>query len=250
MGLDKNTTKYIGKYEIIEEIGKGGMGIVYKSIDPYIERTLAIKTIRYDIPKDEADQKKWKKRFLREAKLAGNLAHPNIVTIYDAGEESGLFYIAMEYIEGKSLREILQSSKKISFEEVQSMMGQICDALSYASKKGVIHCDIKPENIILDKEGKIYLVDFGIARTSSADLTKTMLSMVTPSYTSPERLNGIEPDIRSDIFALGAVLYEIVSGQKAFQGDTVSTIMKSILYDAPVKVEAISSDMPKEIHYI
>ncbi len=250
MGSDKNVKRYIGKYEIVEEIGKGGMGVVYKGIDPYIERTLAIKTIRFDIPKDETDHKKWKKRFLREAKLAGNLAHPNIVTIYDAGEESGLFYIAMEYIEGKSLREFLRTSKKIGFGEVQSLMEQICDALSYASKKGVIHCDIKPENIIIDKEGKVYLVDFGIARTSTADLTKTMLSMVTPSYTSPERLNGMEPDVRSDIFALGAVLYEIVSGQKAFQGDTVSTIMKSILYDAPIKVEAISSDIPKEIHYI
>ncbi|MBW1644582.1 MAG: protein kinase, partial [Deltaproteobacteria bacterium] len=250
MASDKNTIKFIGKYEIIEEIGKGGMGVVYKGIDPYIERTLAIKTIRFDIPKDEADHKKWKKRFLREAKLAGNLTHPNIVTIYDAGEESGLFYIAMEYIEGKNLREMIQSSKKISFEDVQSLMEQICDALSYASKKGVIHCDIKPENIILDTEGKVYLVDFGIARTSSTDLTKTMLSMVTPSYTSPERLNGQEPDIRSDIFALGAVLYEIISGQKAFQGDTVSTIMKSILYDAPTKAKTISSDIPKEIHYI
>jgi len=250
MASDKKTIKFIGKYEIIEEIGKGGMGVVYKGTDPYIERTLAIKTIRFDIPKDEADHKKWKKRFIREAKLAGNLTHPNIVTIYDAGEESGLFYIAMEYIEGKSLREVIQTSKKIGFEDVQSLMEQICDALSYASKKGVIHSDIKPENIILDTEGKVYLVDFGIARTSSADLTKTMLSMVTPSYTSPERLNGQEPDIRSDIFALGAVLYEIVSGQKAFQGDTVSTIMKSILYDAPTKAKTISSDIPKEIHYI
>lgn len=250
MGSDTNTKKFIGKYQIIEEIGKGGMGVVYKGIDPFIERTLAIKTIRLDIPKDEADHKKWKKRFLREAKLAGNLAHTNIVTIYDAGEEDGLFYIAMEYVEGKSLREMIRSSKKISFEEVRSLMKQICEALSYASKKGVIHCDIKPENIIIDKEGKVYLVDFGIARTSSADLTKTMLSMVTPSYTSPERLNGIEPDIRSDIFALGAVLYEIVSGKKAFHGDTVSTIMKSVLYDAPTKAEVLSSDIPKEIHYI
>jgi len=250
MASDNNHIKFIGKYEIIEEIGKGGMGIVYKGVDPYIERTLAIKTIRFDIPKDEADYKKWKKRFLREAKLAGNLAHPNIVTIYDAGEDSGLFYIAMEYIEGKSLRDIIRSSKKIRFEEVKNMMEQICDALTYASSKGVIHCDIKPENILLDEEGKVYLVDFGIARTSSADLTKTMLSMVTPSYTSPERLNGQEPDIRSDIFALGAVMYEVISGQKAFQGETVSTIMKSILYDSPVRAKNLSPDMPKEIHYI
>ena len=250
MHQDHNSIKHIGKYKILGEIGRGGMGVVYKALDPYIERTLAIKTIIIDPTHEELDLEKWKKRFLREAQLAGRLSHQNIVTIHDVGDASGLFYIAMEYVPGQSLRAVINSRKQIPLEEVQKLMGQICDGVSYAHKKGVIHCDIKPDNILLDESGNIIIVDFGIAKTTTSDGTQTMGLMVTPSYAAPERINGKAPSASSDIFSIGATLYEMVTGQKPFPGDNVSTVIKKILFDDPPRPTSINPDLPGQIDVV
>jgi serine/threonine protein kinase/outer membrane protein assembly factor BamD (BamD/ComL family) len=250
MNSRHDSTKYIGKYRIIAEIGRGGMGVVYKALDPYIERTLAIKTIKIDSAHKDIDLERWKKRFLREAQLAGKLSHQNIVTIHDVGEGSGLFYIAMEYVPGQSLREMIDSRKKIPLKEAQRLMGQICDAISYAHKKGVIHCDIKPDNILLDENENIIIVDFGIARTSTSNGTQTIGLMVTPSYAAPERIGGEDPNASSDIFSIGATLYEMVTGQKPFPGDNVSTVIKKILYDDPQRPTSLSPDLPQQINLV
>jgi len=243
--------KTVGKYKIIEEIGRGGMGVVYKGIDPYIGRTLAIKTIRLDIATEDRSLEKWKKNFIREARIAGNLTHPNIVTIYDVGEDSGLFYIAMEYIEGQSLRESINSNKRFSPEEVKDLMDPICNALAYAHKKGVVHSDIKPENILLDKNGRIVIVDFGIARTSTSNITQTVLFMGTPSYMSPEHFKGRRLDARSDIFSIGTVFYEIITGHKALAGDNIATIIERIINNEPLlKATSINPDLPQAFDYI
>ena len=250
MNSRHNSTEYIGKYRIIAEIGRGGMGVVYKALDPYIERTLAIKTIKIDSEHKAIDLERWKKRFLREAQLAGKLSHQNIVTIHDVGEASGLFYIAMEYVPGQSLRRMIDSHKKIPLEKTQRLMGQICDAISYAHKKGVIHCDIKPDNILLDENGDIIIVDFGIARTSTSNGTQTIGLMVTPSYAAPERIGGEDPSASSDIFSIGATLYEMVTGQKPFPGDNISTVIKKILYDDPQRPTSLSPDLPQQINIV
>jgi serine/threonine protein kinase len=250
MNSRHKSTKCIGKYRIIAEIGRGGMGVVYKALDPYIERTLAIKTIKIDSEHKAIDLQRWKKRFLREAQLAGKLSHQNIVTIHDVGEASGLFYIAMEYVPGQSLRRMIDSHKKIPLEKTQRLMGQICDAISYAHKKGVIHCDIKPDNILLDENGDIVIVDFGIARTSTSDGTQTIGLMVTPSYAAPERIGGEDPNASSDIFSIGATLYEMVTGQKPFPGDNISTVIKKILYDDPQRPTSLNPDLPQQINLV
>lgn len=250
MNSDHNSSKCIGKYKILGELGRGGMGVVYKALDPYIERTLAIKTIKIDSASEVKDLERWKKRFLREAKLAGRLSHKNIITIHDVGEDSGLFYIAMEYVPGQSLRAMLESRKRLPFEEVLRLMGQICNAISYAHKKGVIHCDIKPDNILLDENENIIIADFGIARTSTSGGTQTVGLMVTPSYAAPERLNGKQPNAASDIFSMGAMLYEMATGQKPFPGDSISTVFKKILYDDPQKPTSVNPDLPEQIDFI
>jgi len=244
--------KYIGKYKILSIIGKGGMGVVYKGFDPHIERTVAIKTISMDFEAEHDDVEKWRKRFLREAKLAGNLSHPNIVTVYDVGEYSGGFYIAMEYIEGHSLRDLIVSPDHIPLEEFFNLIGQVFSGFSYAHQQGVIHCDIKPENIMIEESGKVVIVDFGIARPTASQLTAVNQSVFigTPSYVSPERLSNAEPDIRSDIFSLGATLYEVLTKRKAFEGNSISSIITKILNEDPPKPSSIRSDLPKAIDSI
>ncbi|MDY6881004.1 MAG: protein kinase [Thermodesulfobacteriota bacterium] len=245
-----NAPQQIGKYRITGEIGRGGMGVVYKAVDPYIQRTLAIKTICIHTEKTDEELKKWKTRFLREARLAGKLSHPNIVTIHDVGEASGLFYIAMEYVEGRSLRDVIDSHEKLSFEEIQGLLEQICDAISYAHDNNILHCDIKPDNILVDSRGNAAIVDFGIARTTTSDLTSTLSLMVTPSYAAPERISGKEVGPSSDVFSIAATVYELMTGEKPFPGDNISTVIKKILYDEPPEPTSLSPELPDEINAI
>lgn len=244
--------RYIGKYKILSIIGKGGMGVVYKGFDPHIERTVAIKTISMDFDAEHADGEKWRKRFLREAKLAGNLSHSNIVTVYEVGEYSGGFYIAMEYIKGHSLRDLIVSPEDIPLEQFWNLIGQVFSGFSYAHQQGVIHCDIKPENIMIEEGGKVVIVDFGIARPTASQLTAVNQSVFigTPSYISPERLCDAEPDVRSDIFSLGATLYELLTKRKAFRGNSISSIITQILHEDPPNPSSIRSDLPETIDAI
>jgi serine/threonine protein kinase len=237
--------KKIGRYEVVEELGRGAMGVVYKSYDPVIDRILAIKLIKLDSNSFAVDQEEIKQRFLREARSAGTLSHPNIVTIYDVGEDRNEAYIAMEFIDGKTLSHIIEEGKRLDYTAILNIFAQIADALDYAHKKGIIHRDIKPANIMLTREGRVKLCDFGIAKIkSSAHTTQTGIIMGTPFYMSPEQIKAEKIDGRSDIFSLGIVLYELLSGDIPFKGETTSILYK-IVHEDPPAPKLITKDLPK-----
>jgi formylglycine-generating enzyme required for sulfatase activity/predicted Ser/Thr protein kinase len=220
----------ISKYTISGEIGKGGMGVVYRGSDPLIGRPVAVKTIRLDILKGDSGREDALKRFLREAQAAGNLSHPNIVTIYDVGEHEGLIYIAMEFIDGCSLESLLQQKRKFTLKEITHLFSQIGSALDYAHQKGIVHRDIKPANILVGRDLKVSIVDFGIARTSASTMTQTGMLMGTPRYMSPEQIAGKKVDNRADIFSLGAILYELLTQRNPFEGESITTVIYKIMH--------------------
>jgi serine/threonine protein kinase len=221
----------IGRYEIIEELGKGAMGLVYKAMDPNIGRTVALKTMRLDVHGLEHNELLG--RFRNEARAAGTLNHPNIVTIYDAGEHEGIFYIAMEFIEGRSLHEILVDNRVVAVEQVLSIARQVCAGLDYAHQHGVIHRDVKPANIMLTANGMAKIMDFGIAKAGGS-LTSTGQVLGTPNYMAPEQIKGKALDGRSDLFSLGVILYEMLTGEKPFVGQNVTTIIYKIVNENPI----------------
>ena len=225
-GLDTKPT--LGRYEISGELGRGAMGIVYKGEDPTIHRTVAIKTLRLS-EFEEGELTDIKERFFREAESAGLLNHPNIVSIYDAGEEHDLAYIAMEYLHGEDLVKYTHKGKLFPLSGVLNIITQVADALDYAHKNNVVHRDIKPANIMLLKDtDKIKVTDFGIARITSSSKTKTGVVLGTPSYMSPEQVSGKKLDGRSDIFSLGVVLFEMLTGQKPFVSEDMTSLMFQI----------------------
>lgn len=244
------TDKKIGKYTILGKLGKGGMGIVYKAVDPIIGRTVAIKTIRLDVTNSPEEQDEATKRFIREAQSAGNLNHPNIVTIYDVGEDAGLMYIAMEYIEGITLEESIGNRQSFSLEKIVSWIHQIGEALDYAHSKGVIHRDIKPGNILIDNEGIPHIVDFGIARIVTSTLTMAGTSLGTPSYMAPEQIAGHKIDHRVDIFSLGAIIYELLTFEKAFSGDSFTSVIYKIMNEEPPSIQNFNNRLPGQLDYI
>lgn len=220
----------IGRYEITGTLGKGAMGVVYKAVDPTIGRTVALKTTRLDV--HGSDQEELLERFRNEARLAGVLNHPNIVTIYDAGEFEGLFYIAMEFIEGQTLHQLLSKKKVIPIAQTLEIARQVCAGLDCAAGHRVVHRDIKPANIMLEATGTAKIMDFGIAKAGGG-LTSTGQVLGTPNYMSPEQVRGKPLDGRSDLFSLGVMLYEMVTGSKPFVGDNVTTIIYKIIHEDP-----------------
>ena len=234
----------IGKYSIQGEIGKGGMGIVYRAIDPYIGRTVAIKTIRLDLLRGESGRDEALKRFQREAQAAGNLSHPNIVTIYDVGEHEGLIYIAMEHVDGCSLEDLLLQGRKFTLPEIARLLGQIAPALDYAHGKGIVHRDIKPANILVDRDLKVSIVDFGIARTATSTMTQTGMLMGTPRYMSPEQIAGKKVDSRADIFSLGAILYELLTRRNPFEGESITTVIYKIMHAELPPLSDFNKELP------
>ena len=240
----------IGKYTIQGEIGKGGMGIVYRGLDPYIGRTVAIKTIRLDVLRREESKAEALKRFLREAQAAGNLSHPNIITIYDVGEHEGLIYIAMEFIKGQSLESLLQQGRVFTLEEVIRLFSQIASALDYAHQKGIVHRDIKPANILLGEDLKVTLVDFGIARTSTSTMTQAGILLGTPRYMSPEQIAGKKVDSRSDIFALGAILYELLTRHNPFEGESITTVIYKIMHAELEPLNRFNNELPSGLEAV
>jgi formylglycine-generating enzyme required for sulfatase activity/predicted Ser/Thr protein kinase len=239
--------KKIGKYTISAEIGKGGMGVLYRAQDPFIGRTVAIKTIRMDVLQQTTGKEEALKRFLREAQSVGNLSHPNIVTIYDVGEDEGLIYIAMEFIDGHSLEDLLKQNKRFSLDEIVQLFSQIGAALDYAHQKGIVHRDIKPANILVDENHKVTLVDFGIARTASSTMTQTGMFMGTPRYMSPEQISGKKVDNRSDIFSLGAILYELLTQCNPFEGESITTVIYKIMHAELRPVSDFNKQLPQGI---
>lgn len=246
-----NFIKKIGRYEIIAEIGRGAMGVVFLAKDPLIERQLAIKTIRlFGLMQDEREE--FLKRFYQEAKAAGGLSHPNIVTVHDVGfdEDKEIHYIVMEYVPGKTLKEIIQQKVPLTFEEKAMILEKVADALSYAHSKGVIHRDIKPANIIISGPDSIKITDFGIAKLQSSHLTTNGQYLGTPTYMSPEQVLGKNIDKRSDIFSFGIVAYELLSYQKPFYGNNLTEVSHKIAYEDPIPLKEICPDCPEILLYI
>jgi len=241
----------LGRYEVVSELGKGAMGIVYLAKDPVIGRLVAIKTIRAS-GNDEDDTVEFRERFVREAQTAGILSHPNIVTIHDIGEdaETQTSFIAMEYIEGKNLKMLLSEKTKFPFEQISEMIAEIAEALDYAHRKGIIHRDVKPANVIITTDGKVKITDFGIAKIASSNLTTTGQFLGTPNYMSPEQVSGAPVDGRSDLFSLGVVLYELLTTKKPFQGDNLTAISYKIVHEDFTPPADVAADVPTDFNEI
>jgi serine/threonine-protein kinase len=225
----------IGRYQVLESVGFGAMGAVYKAFDPLIKRTLAIKTIRLDIPRQSPQYKSFIDRFYHEARISGTLSHPNIVTLFDIGEESGLPYLAMEFVEGETILNLLESGQRFKPEKVIGLVSQIASAIDYAHSKGVIHRDIKPSNVILYEGEKVKVTDFGIAKLIDAEMTQSGTLLGTPSYMSPEQAMGEKLDGRSDIFSLGVCAFEMLSGEQPFPGTNVTSILYKLVHVDPIE---------------
>jgi serine/threonine-protein kinase len=222
------------------------MGMVYLGSDPKIGRTVAIKTLALSEEFEDGQLDEVRQRFYQEAETAGQLSHPNIVTIYDAGEEHDLAYIAMDYIRGEALDAYVSKDTLLPLEEVIEIGAKVADALSYAHQNKVVHRDIKPANIMYDKEkGTMKVTDFGIARLTDNSKTRTGVVMGSPFYMSPEQLAGQKVDGRSDIYSLGITLYQLTTGQLPFVGDSIATLAHQITNDKPKRIRKLRADIPQ-----
>jgi hypothetical protein len=234
----------LGRYRIVGELGRGAMGAVYRAVDPLIERDVAIKTLLPTLP--EEIMAEVRERFLREARSAGRLNHPNIVTIYDVGEHEGVAYIAMELLEGRSLQQILRGGERLPFATIADLVAQVADALDHAQRFSIVHRDVKPANIMIDAWGRAKLTDFGVAHVPSSSMTQTGASLGSPRYMSPEQVLGLAADPRADLFSLGVVLYEMLCGRNPFQraNDTVFSLMHRVAGEPHLPLEDPQREIP------
>jgi tRNA A-37 threonylcarbamoyl transferase component Bud32 len=236
----------VGKYQIVEKIGVGGFGTVYKGRDPFIKRLVAIKTC-------QSDEEEIKKRFFREAEFAGNLHHPNVTTIYDFGvTEDGTPYIVQEFLTGEDLDKLIKKHVPLSLHRKVRILVDVCEGLGYAHAAGIIHRDIKPSNIRILDDGTVKIMDFGIAKSlvSPSTLTQTGITLGTASYLAPEQIRGETLDARTDIFSLGVVAYEILTGQKPFTGDHISTVLYKIMNETPPRAGEFDPAVPAALDQI
>ena len=241
---------HLGRYEIISELGRGSMGIVYKAKDPLIERLVAVKSINLQ-GLETRRREEYEARFYQEAKAAGHLNHPNIVTIHDLGESSDMAYIAMELMEGRELHSDFGEMPRLPVDKALNIAIQVADGLSYAHQHGIVHRDIKPSNIMVLGDGHVKIADFGIAKMDSAlSLTKTGMIMGSPLYMSPEQVKGDSITAQSDIFSLGIVLYQILTGRRPFFGDNANTLMYQIVNQAPPKSGSLNPEIPEMLDAI
>jgi eukaryotic-like serine/threonine-protein kinase len=231
----------IGKYQIVGKIGHGAMGEVFKAHDPLLNRLIAVKTIAGSASA-EGDARK---RFLREAQSAARLNHPNIITVFDLGEDQGRIYMAMELLEGTDLRELINTRSATDLGQKIDFMEQVCDGLAYAHAKQVVHRDLKPGNIHVQPSGQVKIMDFGLARLGASEMTATGTVMGTPNYMSPEQVRGEKADARSDIFSLGAVFYELLTSHKAFDADSIHAVLFQVLEHDPPPVRHWAADVPE-----
>jgi serine/threonine protein kinase len=236
----------LGRYEVVRELGKGAMGIVYLAKDPLIGRLVALKTIRIQ-NSDDDEAKEFQQRFVREAQAAGILNHPAIVTVHDIGQDdaTGVSFIAMEYVEGQNLKEVLSQGRPVGFEQIGEIIAQVADALDFAHAKGIVHRDVKPANIILLESMRAKITDFGIAKiTSGGNLTTTGQFLGTPNYMAPEQIKGAPVDGRTDIFSLGICLYECLTRRKPFGGDSLTAISYKIVHENFPPLHEINPQIP------
>ena len=240
---DTGVKPTFGRYEITRELGRGSMGTVYLGLDPKINRQVAIKTLEYsEVSPEELPEVK--ARFFREAEAAGKLAHPNIVSIFDAGEEHDMAYIAMELLTGDDLTQHCKADNLLPFDSALDIIADVTAALEYAHSQGVVHRDIKPANIMILNDGRVKVADFGIAQVMDASTTRTGVILGTPNYMSPEQVAGTQVDGRSDLFSLGVVFYELLSGTKPFKGDSINTIMYAINHNDHTPLSESAPDSP------
>lgn len=233
----------LGRYEIVRELGRGAMGVVYEGRDPNIGRRVAIKTARRDVMESSTRADELMARFLREARAAGSLSHPNIVTIYDADEENGVAYIAMEFLDGTDLHKLIEQKRRFTTEQVLGITSTVCRALAHAHAHGVVHRDIKPSNIVMLENATIKVADFGIAHVSDSQLTQEGSMIGTPHYMSPEQFMGHAVDGRSDLFSVGVIVYEMLTGERPFHGGSINAVMHNVLYTNPVPPHQLNFDV-------
>jgi serine/threonine protein kinase len=236
----------IGKYEIREQLGRGGMGAVYRAYDPVMDREVAIKVI-LDVALDVPEIKE---RFYREARTAGKLSHENITIIHDVGEEHGRPFIVMEYLTGSDLRTLLERQQPISAMQKIDIAIQICRGLAFSHSRDVVHRDVKPANIRILDDGRVKIMDFGIARLGSSALTSTGAVMGTPYYMSPEQIQGKKADCRSDIFSCGVLLFELFTSQKPFRGEEPTSVMYKIVHEEPEGITELPRLYPEQLSAI
>jgi len=238
------TATKAGRYEILGELGRGGMGVVYRAKDPSIGRTVAVKTIQLSEEGTGMSHAQLVERFQTEARAAGLLTHPNIVVIYDVGESDGVYYITMELVNGKSLQSMLDAGEKFSLPRLLGIMEQVCSALQFAHDHRVVHRDIKPANIMLTSDDFVKITDFGTAQIMQYGAAQQTSTMGTPGYMSPEQIKGKAVDGRTDVFSLGVMLYEMTTGQKPFRGQDIATILYHILNEEPVPPQQLNPNIP------
>jgi len=230
----------IGRYQLVEKLGQGGMGVVHRAVDPLLQRTVAVKLISGAI--DSNDE--LRERFFREARAAGQLSHKNIITIYDLGEHEGQPFLAMEFLEGQDLQQRLTVSPPMSLARKLELAIEICEGIEYAHAHGVVHRDIKPANIFITSTGTTKLLDFGLARLITSELTHSNMMMGTLNYMAPEQVRGERADHRSDVFSTGVVLYEVFAGRKAFEGDSFGATLYKILEEIPEPLPNLDASIP------
>jgi len=239
----------LGRYVIQSELGRGAMGVVYKALDSVLERPVAVKTVNITLEREYAD--KYEKRFYQEARAAGSLNHPNIVTIHDVGKAGDVVFMAMEYIEGVELRTLIGEGRPLRVGQALSIAAQIAEGLAYAHQRGVVHRDIKPANIMVLANGPVKITDFGIARMRGArDLTQTGMLLGSPKYMSPEQVIGKRADHRSDLFSLGVILYEMLCGVAPFNGENVTALMYQIVNFVPPAPSVVNTTVHELLDYI
>lgn len=242
--LPTSAPRHIGKYRLDGMLGKGAMGVVYRAFDPLIERTVALKTVRRDLGDDE-QAREMIERFRKEAQAAGRLMHPNIVAVHEYGESDDIAFIAMEYIDGTPLSSLI-GDQPCPLPQALAWIGDLLAALDYSHERGVVHRDIKPANLLVTRDGRIKVGDFGIARVESSTLTQNGAMLGTPSYMSPEQFRGEPIDGRSDLFAAGIVLYQLLTGKRPFAGST-ATVMLQVLNHTPPQPSSLNAALPPAI---
>ncbi|BDC51787.1 hypothetical protein F183_A41020 [Bryobacterales bacterium F-183] len=232
----------IGPYQILKELGRGGMGVVYRGVDTVIGRHVAIKTLRPEDMGDPNERGSMGDRLLREARSAGILSHPSIVTIYQAGQDKDILYIAMEFVDGANLADILVQGK-LTTEATLKILKQAAEALDYAHSKGVVHRDIKPGNLLIEPSGKVKIADFGIAKLNQAGVTKTTSAVGSPAYMSPEHVRAQSIDGRADQYSLGVMAFEMLTSQRPHQSEELTSLVFKVVFEAPDLT--LLKDMPR-----
>jgi serine/threonine protein kinase len=236
----RSMLEQIGKYKILEKIGQGAMGEVYRAHDPILNRYVAVKTISAELGADD----QLRKRFQREAQSAARLNHPNIITVYDYGEEQGKIYMAMELLDGADLKQSIAKRAPLSLDDKLSVMAQVGAGMAFVHSRGMVHRDLKPGNIHVKPDGQVKIMDFGLARLGGSEMTRTGMVMGTPHYMSPEQVRGERADARSDVFALGCVFYELLTYRKPFDADSMHSVLFKVMQEDPPPVAEVAPGTP------